>query len=66
MTTKERSVYSMNDLILRIIIKLVLNFIIRKIFSLLKPYVFKYHHMVMTTYIHIGKYHLTIIIIWTL
>lgn len=56
----------MNDLILRIIIKLVLNFIIRKIFSLLKPYVFKYHHMVMTTYIHIGKYHLTIIIIWTL
>lgn len=55
----------MYNLIRRLIIKLALNFIIRKIFRWLKTYVFE-HHIVLTLNVHIDKRQLIMIIIWEL
>ena len=65
-TKKERKVDDMKDLILKIIVKLALNFIISKVFNLFKAYVFKRHHIFLTADVHIGKRHLIMIFIWKL
>ena len=65
-TKKERKVDDMKDLILKIIVKLALNFTISKVFNLFKAYVFKRHHIFLTADVHIGKRHLIMIFIWKL